>query len=208
MAEGEGDLLGRGRTGLPHVVARDRDRVPVGQVLRAVGEKVGDQTHRRLGRKDVRSPGRVLLEDVVLDCARDLLRRASLLLGHQLIKKQEHGGGRVDRHRRGNLLERDVLEQDLHVLERVDRHTHLADLAVGHGIVRVVADLGGQVEGDRQPGLALLQKKPVALVGFGRSAEPGVLAHRPQASAIHVLVDAARERERPWRRFLGTPILD
>ncbi len=208
VAERESDLLGRGRAGLSDVIAGDGDRVPVGERAAAVSEQVGDQAHRRLRRKDVRPPSRVLLEDVVLHGARDLLRRAPLLLGDQLVKQEQHRRRGVDGHRGRDLVEWNVLEQDFHVLERIDRDTDLADLSVCHGIVRVVADLGGQVEGDRESRLPLLQQELVALVRLRRRAETGVLPHRPQATAVHVLVDAARERKLAGWRFLGSPVLD
>ena len=173
----------------------------------AIGEQVGDQAHRGPGRKDVGAARRVLLEDVVLDGARDLFRRASLLLRHELIEQQQHRRGGIDRHRRRDPVQGYAVKQDLHVLERVDRDTDLADLAVGHGVVRVIADLGGQVEGDREPGLALVEQVAVALVGFRRCAEACVLAHGPQAAAIHVFVDAPRVWECARRRFLAAPIL-
>ncbi len=47
VGEREGDLLDGGRPRLPDVVARDRDRVPVGQLLRAVAKGVDDEPHRR-----------------------------------------------------------------------------------------------------------------------------------------------------------------
>src|SRR5450759_2625107 len=208
VAERERDLLGRGRAGLPNVIPGDRDRVPVRQRPAAVSEEIGDESHRRLRRKDVRPPCRVLLEDVVLHRARDLFRRAALLLGHELVQQQQHRGGGVDGHRGRHLFERDVLEQDLHVLERVDRDADLADLAIRHRVVRVVADLRRQVEGYGESGLALLEQEPVPLVRFRRRAEPGVLAHRPQAAAVHVLVNATRERELARKRILGAPVLD
>ena len=71
------------------------------------------------------------------------------------------------------------MEEDFHVIERADRHPDLADLAVGHWVVGVVADLRGQVERDRKPGLPLVEQVLVALVGLGGGAEPRVLAHRP-----------------------------
>ena len=40
---------------------------------------------------------------------------------------------------------------------RGDGHAHLAHLAGGHRVIRVIADLGGQVEGHREAGLALLR---------------------------------------------------
>ena len=45
----------------------------------------------------------------------------------------------------------------MHVALVRDRHADLADLAAGQLVVGVVAGLGGQVEGDRQAGLALGQ---------------------------------------------------
>ena len=43
-------------------------------------------------------------------------------------------------------------KQHLHVLEAVDGDAHPAHLAHGVGVVRVVADLGGQVEGHGEAG--------------------------------------------------------
>ena len=63
------------------------------------------------------------------------------------------------------------------------------------GMVRVVAHLGRQVEGDREAGLPLLEEVAEALVGLGRRAEAGVLAHRPEPPAVHRGLDAARERD-------------
>ena len=82
------------------------------------------------------------------------------------------------------------MEQQLHVLERVDRHPDLADLALGARVVRVVAHLGGQVEGAAQAGLAGGEQEVEALVGLRGAAEAGVLAHRPGPGPVHLLVDA------------------
>ena len=61
-------------------------------------------------------------------------------------------------------------------------HAHPAHLAEGVGVVGVVADLGGQVEGHREPGRALLEQVAVAPVRLGGGAEAGVLPHRPEAA--------------------------
>ena len=63
------------------------------------------------------------------------------------------------------------------------------------GASGVVAHLRRQVEGDRQPGLAVGEQVPEALVGLGGGREAGVLAHRPEAAAVHRGLDAAGERE-------------
>ena len=60
--------------------------------------------------------------------------------------------------------------------------------------IGVVAHLGRQVEGDRQAGLALLEQVPEAPVRLLGGREAGVLAHRPEAAAVHRRLDAPGER--------------
>src|SRR5262249_46010782 len=70
VAEGEGHLLYRGAARFTNVIAGDGDRVPAGHVLPTERERIGDQTHRGFGRKDVGPARDVLLQDVVLYGAR------------------------------------------------------------------------------------------------------------------------------------------
>ncbi len=162
--------------------------------LGAVGEEVGRQPHRRLRRIDVVAARDVLLEDVVLRRPAQLLRRHALLLGDELVEEQQHRGRRVDRHRRRDLVERDLVEGDPHVLDRVDGHAGAADLAEAARVVRVEAELRRQVERHRQAGRALRQQVAVALVGLLRARVARVLAHRPELLAVHAGVHAARVR--------------
>ena len=132
VRERERELLNRGRAGLADVVAGDRDRVPARDPLRAVGEEVRRQPHRRPRREDVVPARDVLLEDVVLDGAAERLPRHALLLGDELVEQEEERGRRVDRHRGRDLAERDRVEEDPHVGERVDRDARAPDLAERH----------------------------------------------------------------------------
>ena len=66
IVQGKGQLLGRGRTGLPNVVAADTDRVPFGYVRRAVRHRVGDETERRFGREQPFLLGDIFFQDVIL----------------------------------------------------------------------------------------------------------------------------------------------
>ena len=75
VREGERDLLHRRRSRLADVIAADRDRVPVRQLALAEREDVGDDPQRGARRIDVGAARDVLLEDVVLDRARE--RRAA-----------------------------------------------------------------------------------------------------------------------------------
>ena len=75
-----------------------------------------------------------------------------------------------------------------------DRDADAAHLPLRLGRVGVVAHLGRQVERDRQPGLALLEQVAEARVRLLGGREAGVLAHRPEAAAVHGRLDATRER--------------
>ena len=78
----------------------------------------------------------------------ELVLRHALLLGRDDVAGQHRQHGAVHRHRDADLVERDAVEQDLHVLDRVDRHAGLADVAGHARVVAVVAAVGRQVEGD------------------------------------------------------------
>ena len=194
VGEREGQLLGGGAARLADVVPAHRDGMPARHVGSAEGDHVGDQPHRRLHRVDELLLGDVLLEDVVLEGAPEAVDRHTLLLGdHQVLREDDRGRG-VDGHRGGDATQVDAVEEGAHVLDGVDGDPAAADLTERLRRVTVVAHQRGHVEGHRQPGLAVVEEEAVALVGVGGAPEPGELAHRPQLSAVHRLVDAARVR--------------
>src|SRR5690606_695515 len=127
----------------------------------------------------------------VLDGAAQLCRGHALFLGDQLVEQQQDGSRGVDGHRGGHLAEGDPLEEATHVVERVDGHTDLPDLSGGEWGVGVEPHLGGQVEGDREPGLTGLEEVEETAVGLGCCAKPGVLAHRPETGPVHPRMDPA-----------------
>ena len=180
VLEREGELLLGGRAGLADVVAGDRDRVPARHVLGAPLDHVGDQAHRRLDREAPLLLGDVLLEDVGLDRAAELLRRHPLLLADEDVEGEQDRRRGVDRHRGGDAAQRDPVEELLHVVEAVDGDALAADLAEAARVVGVVAHQGRHVEGGREAGLAVVEQVVEALVGLLDRAEAGELAHRPE----------------------------
>ena len=191
----KGDFLGSRRAGFADMVARDGNGVPLRYVLRAVSEDVGDEAHGRARREDVGAASRILLEDIILNRARELVCGHALLLGNGDVHRQKHGSRGVDRHGRRDLAEIDLVEEGLHVSERIDRHADLADLAFGNRIIGVVADLRRQIESAREARRARFNQHAVTLVGLFGCGEAGVHAHRPEAAAIHRRLHATRVGE-------------
>ena len=181
VGQRERHLLHGVGAGVAEVRAGHRDRVEPRHLGGAELDGVGDQPQRRLRRPDPGAARGVLLEDVVLDGAGQLLARHALLLGGGDVEGQQDRGGAVDREAGADLVQRDAVEQDLGVGERVDARRRPGRPPRRLGVVGVVAALGGQVERHRQPGAALLEQVAVALVGLLGGAEARVLPERPQS---------------------------
>ena len=160
-------------------------------MLGAVLEDVGNQTHGVAWRVDVRAAGDVFLEDVVLQGAVQLARRYPLLLGGRDVESEEDGSGGVDRHGDANLVEGDAIEEDLHVRKARDGDACASDFTGGERMIGVVSGLGRKVECDAESGLPLFEQVSVSGVGLLGRRKPGVLAHGPDASAVHIGLDAA-----------------
>ena len=118
----------------------------------------------------------------------------SPLFGHHDVHREQRRRRRVDRHRRRHLVERKAVEQHVHVLDRIDRDADSANLTERARRVGVDAHLGRQVERDAQAGLPGGEQMSKPAVRFRRRPEAGVLAHRPEPSAVHRRLHAARER--------------
>ena len=199
IGQGVGQLeVGRG-SGLLHVVAAHRDRVEARHVRRAVADDVRHDAHRRRRRIDVGVADHELLEDVVLDRAGEGGGRDALLLRGHDVERHHREHRPVHGHRHGHPIERDAVEQHLHVLDRIDGHAGHADVAGDARMIRVVAAMGRQIEGDRQPGLPRRQVAAVEGVRLLRRREAGVLPDRPRLPQVHRRVRPAQERRHPGR---------
>ena len=155
-----------------------------GTSLDGVGDHVGDQAHRGPGREGVGPAGQELLDDVVLGRALERRGVQAVLLGDDDVERQQPGRRRVDRHRRVHRRRAGCRRAARACRPCGRRDADLADLAARELVVGVVAGLGGQVEGDRQPRLALGQVRAVQLVALlgGRMARVG--PHHPRAVAL------------------------
>ena len=173
------------------MVAGDGDGVPLGDFGGGPGEHVGDDAHGVGDGIDVGAAGDVLLEDVVLDGAAELADVGAGAAGGGHVEREQDAGGGVDGHGGGDGVERDAGEEALHVFDGVDGDADLADFAEGHGVVGVIADLGGEIEGYGEARGAVGEQEFVTAIGLFCVAHAGVLAHGPEAAAIHGGLDAA-----------------
>ena len=162
-------------------------------------DHVDAEPHRGLGREDPFLLRDVLLEDVRLDRPAEAIVRDVLLVRDADVEPEEHRGGPVDGHGGGDLVERDAVEEELHVLQRVDGNAFATDLAERLRMIGVVAHERRHVEGGREPRLSVLEQVSETGVRLLGHAEAGELAHRPKAAAVHRRIDAPRVREDPGK---------
>ena len=119
--------------------------------------------------------------------------RHALFLARDDEHRQHRDDGAVHGHRHAHLAERYAVEQDLHVLDRIDRHARLADIAGDPRMIGIIAPVGGQIEGHRQALLPGGEVLAVKCVGFLRRREAGILADGPGLPGIHGRAHAAGE---------------
>jgi len=195
IGEGEGNFLNCGGTSFANVITGDGDGVPLGKSVAAPGKNIGDDAHRGAHRINVCSPSDIFLEDIVLNGAGKFSEISTLFFCDGDIEAEKDGGGGVDGHGSGNTPQRYLIEERFHVFERIDGHTDFADFSESEGVIGVHADLRWKIEGDGETLLSFAEQVAIALIGFSCTAKASVLAHGPQAPAVHGGIDTARERK-------------
>ena len=163
VGERERELLRGRRAGFADVVPGDRHRVPSRHLRGAEADRVGNEPHRGTRREDELLLRLVLLEDVVLERAAELLACDAGSLGRGDVHREQHGRRRVDRHRRGDVAEVDARVEVLDVGEGVDRDAALAHLAERDGVVGVATHQGREVERGREAVAARGEELPEPL---------------------------------------------
>ena len=176
------------------MVTGDGDRVELRHVLRGIFEDVGDDLHGELRRVDIGVAHHELLEDIVLDGTCHLLEFGTLLESGVDIEREDRQHGAVHGHGDGHLVQGDAGEEDLHVLQRADRHTCFADVTYDAHVIGVVAAVGREVEGYGQTFLTGSEVTAVEGIGLLSGGESGVLTDGPRTERIHGAVRATEER--------------
>ncbi len=122
------------------------------------------------------------------------VRRHALLLAGDDEQREHRQHRPVHGHGHRDLVERDAVEQSAHVVDGIDGDARHADVAGDARMVRIVAAMGGEVEGDGDALLAAGEIAAVEGVGILGGGEARILADGPGALHIHRGVGAAQER--------------
>ena len=179
IRERECHLLHGGRASFTNMVATDADSIPAWQVFRAILEHISNDAHRMFRRVNIGAACGILFQNIILHRAGELAYLHPLLFGDRDIERQQDAGRRVNRHRGADAVERQAVEQRLHIFQAGNRDANLAHFAFGHRMVRIVAHLRWQIKGDREPRRALREQEMVAFIRFFRRSEACILPHCP-----------------------------
>ena len=113
----------------------------------SISENIGDDPHRCFRRIDVRIADHEFLQDIILDGAAEFFELCPLLQSSDNIKGHYGQYRAVHGHGNRHLIQRDPVEQDLHVEYGINRHTGLPHIAHHPFMVRIVPAVCGQVKG-------------------------------------------------------------
>ncbi len=177
-----------------HVIAGDRNRIELRHLLRRVFDDVGDDAHRRRWRIYIGVAHHELFQNVILNGAGEFFGRNALLFTRDDEIRHDRDHGAVHRHRHAHLVERNAGKEDFHILDGIDGHTRLADIARHARMIAVVTAMGGEIERHRQAHLTRGQILAIEGVGFLGGGETGILAHGPGPAGIHGGFHPAHER--------------
>ncbi len=130
------------------MVTRNTDRVELGHVLGRVANDVAYDAHAGRGRVNVGVAHHELFQNVVLNRSGQLVLAHALFFRCDHVARQYRQHGAVHGHRDRDLVQRNLVEQDFHVLDRINRHAGLAHIAGYTRVVGVVTAVGSQVKRD------------------------------------------------------------
>ena len=189
----ERQFLDRCRPGFVHMITADRNAVELRHMLRRVSNNIGNDPHARCRRVDIGIADHELLQNVILNRAGQLVLRNALLFCRNDIESKTGNDRPVHRHRHRHFVERNLVEQDFHILDAVDRDTRLADIPDHAWMIAVITAMRREIEGNRKPLLPRRQIAAIEGVGFFGRRKTGILADRPWPSGIHAGLHAARK---------------
>ena len=178
-----------------NVVARNGNGVELRHVLGGVFENITNDTHGHSRWVNVGVTYHEFLQDIVLNgTCKDLLVDALFDAGGN-EECQDRKNGAVHGHRYGHLVQRDAVEEDVHIKHGAYGYAGFTYVADNARVIRIVAAVGRKVECNGQTLLTCCQVSLIECVGFFCRGEACVLTNGPWAENVHGGVWSTKE----WR---------
>ncbi len=143
---------------------------------------------RELGGIDVGVAHHELLEDIVLNGTCHFFKFGSLLKTGIDVECEYREHCAIHGHRYRHFVQWNAVEENLHVVDRADRHTGFAHITNNAFVVGIIAAMCSKVKCYRKSLLARGEVASVKSVGLGGCREAGILAYCPGTHGVHATV--------------------
>jgi len=131
-----------------NVISRYADRIPIWDFSLAIAHGICYQPHAGRGWENISSTRDILFQNIILDGTTQFSGSHALLFRDGDVRGKQNRGRRVDGHAGGNPIQWDVFKQSLHIFNGRNGNPYLPYFTQGNRVVRVVSNLGRQVESD------------------------------------------------------------
>ncbi|MNT09763.1 hypothetical protein D3C72_1445640 [compost metagenome] len=132
-----------------------------------------------------------LFQDVILDGTTQLLHSYALFFGRNNIESEYWQYRTIHGHGHTHLIQWNLVEENLHIQDRIDGHTGFTHIAYHTVVITVVAAVRSQVEGYRKSFLTGSKVPAVEGITLFCGTETGILAYGPWFLHIHTGIRAS-----------------
>ena len=100
-----------------HVVTGDRDRVELRHLLRSIFEYIGNNLHGECRRVNIGITHHELFQNIILDSTGHFFQLSTLFQAGINIKRKNRKHSTIHCHGHGHLVQRNTIEENLHVFQ-------------------------------------------------------------------------------------------
>ena len=176
------------------MISADADRVELLHVFRSELKNICYDLHTWSRRINIGIAHHKFFQNVILNGACKFFHRHALFFGGNDVKCKNRKNGTVHRHGNRHLIQRNLVEENLHIEDGVDGNTGFSYVTFHAFVIAVVTAVCGKIEGNRKPHLTCSQVAAVKSIGFLSSRETGILADSPRFHYIHGAVWSTQKR--------------
>ena len=177
------------------MVTRNRNRVELRHVHRSVSHNILNHTQRLMRRIDEGVTHHELLQNIVLNSTTEKLLLHTLFLSSNNVETHYRKHSSVHGHGDRHLVQRNTVEQDLHILNGIDSDSSHTDISSHTRMIRIISTVSSKIEGNRQTLLTGSKILTVEGIGSLSSRETSILTNGPGLLRVHGSIRTTSERE-------------